>query len=52
MAVILHQQGLRHLLGSFPVTLGCPSIPGHLSLQEAFPSAVVEPQGSVPPPPV
>lgn len=49
MAVILHQQRLRHLLGSFPVTLACPSIPGHLSLQGAFPSAIVEPRGSVPP---
>lgn len=46
MAVILHPQGLRHLLGSFPVTQACPSIPVHLSLQGALPSAMVEPQGS------
>lgn len=39
MAVILHQQGLRHLLGSFLVTLAYQSIPGHLNLQGAFPSA-------------
>lgn len=49
MAVILHQPELRHLLGSLPVTLACPSIPAHHSLQGAFPSAVVEPRGSAPP---
>lgn len=36
MAVILCQQGLRHLPGPLP-TQACPSISADLSLQGAFP---------------
>lgn len=39
MAVIPHQQGLRHLPGLFPPSpQACPSIFAHLGLQEAFPT--------------
>lgn len=56
MAVILCQQGLRHLPGPRP-TQACPSISADLSLQGAFPLGRVWASssgvgGTVSPPPI